>query len=109
MKPGDELFVDGQWLVVLSAADYDRLLMAAEADGMIDWCETCGAWLDRDDVACAHLEEYRGCWKIASADRDTELCRSYRASDAVAQMRGRRGMERRLAEERRAALSGDKL
>lgn len=103
MKPGDEKFVDGQWLVVLSADDYDRLLMAAEADDMIEWCETCGAWIDRDDEACAHTEDFIGCWKAAT-HTDTELCRSYRASDAVEAIRGRRRMEEKL---RSQSLKGE--
>lgn len=77
MNPGDDL---GNGLIAIPRADYERLLMAAESDDMLIWCETCGAWLDSDDEACATTADYRGCWKVASAaERDNHLCRSYRA------------------------------
>lgn len=67
--------------VEIPKADYDRLLQAAEADDMVVYCETCGAWLDRDDEATATTDDYTGCWKIATGrNEDEHLCRSYRAS-----------------------------
>ena len=48
--------------VTLSDEDYQRLLLAAEADDMIVWCERCGAWLDRDDPRTATSEDIEGCW-----------------------------------------------
>lgn len=77
IRPGDDL---GNGMIAIPRADYDRLLMAAESDDMIVRCETCGAWLDRDDPACAPTEDYAGCWKVAGArEQDEHLCRSYRA------------------------------
>ena len=68
--------------VTIPLADYKRLLEAAIADDMIVWCETCGAWLDREDPACASTEDFTGCWKAATRRaEDTPLCLSYRALD----------------------------
>jgi hypothetical protein len=101
MKAGDEILVNGQWLFVISAEDYEELLMAAEADGDLDWCETCGTWLTLDDPARASIEDYRGCWKTAAAESDDSLCRSYRVSERVKAIRERREMQRRLDGERK--------
>jgi hypothetical protein len=69
--------------ITIPLADYKRLLEAAEGDDMIVWCEVCGAWLDRDDPACAPVEDFTGCWKVASKrPKDEALCRSYRAAEA---------------------------
>ena len=69
--------------VLLSHAEYRRLLIAAEGDDSIIWCERCGAWLDHNDPAAATIvSEYRGCWKAISDRRaDVDLCRSWRAPD----------------------------
>ena len=109
LKPGDEIFVNGKWLIVLSAEDYERLLEAAEADDMLIWCETCGAWIDRNDEAAAHIEDFHGRWKAATGNpRWGHLCRSHRVSEAVKAIRGRQEMERRLANERaRRSSEGD--
>ena len=66
-------------MMEISLEDYKRLLAAAEADDMIVWCETCGAWLDRDDPATCTADDFTGCWKVATrrAEHD-HLCRSYR-------------------------------
>lgn len=69
--------------VTIPLADYRRLLMAAESDEMIVNCETCGAWLDRDEEACASAEDFTGCWKAATCDAKYDhLCKSYRATVA---------------------------
>ena len=68
--------------VTIPLADYKRLLEALEGDDMIVRCETCGAWLDRDEEACAITDDFTGCWKAAthSAKYD-HLCKSYRATE----------------------------
>lgn len=67
--------------VTIPLADYDRLLELIGHDDMIVICQVCGAWLDRDDPACASVEDFHGCWKIASdCPKDQALCRSYRAT-----------------------------
>lgn len=67
--------------VTIPLADYKRLLEAAQADDMIAWCETCGAWIDRNDEACATTEDFTGCWKAATCDSKYDhLCRSYRST-----------------------------
>lgn len=67
-------------MVSIPLDDYKRLLEAAEVDERLVWCETCGAWLDRDDPACASTDDYTGCWKVAAGEEATESnCRSYRA------------------------------
>jgi hypothetical protein len=68
--------------VSIPIADYRRLLEAAEADDMIAWCETCRAWLDKDDPATCMADDFTGCWKAATGRADlSHLCRSYRALD----------------------------
>lgn len=68
--------------ITIPVADYKRLLMAAESDDMIVRCETCGAWLDRDEEAYANVEDFTGCWKAATRDSKYDhLCRSYRAPE----------------------------
>ena len=67
--------------VTIPLADYNRLLECAEMDDMIVWCETCGAWIDRNDDACATSDDFNGCWKAATCDSKYDhLCRSYRAT-----------------------------
>lgn len=66
--------------VTIPLADYERLLQLVEFDDMLVICEVCGAWLDRDDPACASVEDFNGCWKVASRQGDGSLCRSYRAT-----------------------------
>jgi hypothetical protein len=67
--------------VTIPLADYERLLVAAEMDDMIVWCETCGAWMDRDDEVCAPVQDFTGCWKAATHDSKYDhLCKSYRAT-----------------------------
>ena len=64
--------------VTIPLEDYKRLIDGAGADGMIVFCETCGAWLDREEAATT--EDYTGCWKAATCDsRYDDTCRSYRA------------------------------
>jgi hypothetical protein len=79
VRAGDDL---GDDLIAVPRGDYQRLLLAAEADGMIVRCEVCGAWLDRDDPACAVLDDFTGCWKAATLDpANDHLCRSYRQQE----------------------------
>ena len=67
--------------VTIPLADYNRLVACAESDDMIVWCETCGAWLDRDEDACANAQDFTGCWKAATRDSKYDhLCKSYRAT-----------------------------
>lgn len=64
--------------VTILDEDYQRLLMAAEADDMIVTCETCGAWMDRDDPRCASLDDFTGCWFAATgSDADRSTCVRY--------------------------------
>jgi hypothetical protein len=67
-------------MVTIPLADYDRLLQLVELDDMLITCEVCGAWIDRDDPACATVEDFEGCWKVAGNRGDEKLCRSYRAT-----------------------------
>ena len=68
--------------VLLTHAEYERLLLAADTDEMIVRCEVCHAWLDRDDPACASAEDFTGCWKAATGrQQDSHLCRSHRAPE----------------------------
>lgn len=64
--------------VTIPMADYRRLLQLVEFDDMLVICETCGAWLDRDDPATASTDDYNGCWKVAAGE-DSDRCKSYRA------------------------------
>lgn len=67
-------------LVCVPRTDYLRLLMAAEMDDTIHWCQTCGAWLADDDPALIVADDYTGCMKAGCEQRDTgDNCRSYRA------------------------------
>lgn len=78
-KPGDIVDATDMQCILVPVEDYRRLLESTESDGMIVSCETCGAWLDRDDPACASTDDYTGCWKVATRrDCDAHLCRSYR-------------------------------
>jgi hypothetical protein len=61
-------------------SDYERLLQLVELDDMLVICQVCGAWLDREDPACATAGDFSGCWKVASSRGDDKLCRSYRAT-----------------------------
>lgn len=63
--------------VTIPAADYHRLILASECDDEIVRCQTCGAWLTRDEAA--NVEDFTGCWKVAMEDGDESTCRSYRA------------------------------
>lgn len=65
-------------MVTIPAADYRRLIEASEGDDMIVRCQTCGAWLTRDEAA--PVEDYIGCWKVAVEGGDESTCRSYRAT-----------------------------
>lgn len=69
--------------MLLTVAEYRRLLIAAEGDGSLMWCETCGAWMDIEDPAAGSIvSDYRGCWKMATGrEKDAHLCRSARAPD----------------------------
>lgn len=69
-------------IVTIPLADYERLLELVGLDDMLITCEVCGAWIDREDPACASTEDFHGCWKVATArPQDAHLCRSYRAVD----------------------------
>jgi hypothetical protein len=82
LKPGLEIMVDGEALFVIRAADYARLIEAAEGDDMIVHCKTCGAWFDRDDPACATTEDFTGCWAAATGGKhDTKNCRRDRVCE----------------------------
>ncbi len=66
--------------VTISEAEYKRLLEAAECDDMIGWCESCNAWIDKDDEAWVDADDYRGCLYAGSHDeRYRHLCRRSRA------------------------------
>lgn len=66
--------------VTIPLSDYKRLLESAESDEMIVWCEVCGAWLDLNEPARATVDDFSGCWKVASdLPRDQAICKSYRA------------------------------
>ena len=54
--------------VTLSDDDYQRLLLAAQSDDMIVFCEICGSWMDRDDPRAATTDEFTGCWFAAICD-----------------------------------------
>lgn len=72
--------MSGAPTVTIPLADYDRLLQLVELDDTLVTCHVCGAWLDRDDPATATVEDFNGCWKVASGQGDDKLCRSYRAT-----------------------------
>lgn len=73
--------IGGQMSVTLTDAEYERLLLASEADDTIVRCEVCGAWIGREEEACAVTEDFIGCWKAATRDpRHDHLCVSYRAT-----------------------------
>lgn len=66
--------------VTLTEAEYKRLLEAAECDDMIGWCESCNAWIDKNDEAWIQTDDYRGCVYAGSLDeRYRQLCRRSRA------------------------------
>lgn len=64
--------------VTIPLADYERLLAAADGDDMIVTCDTCGAWLDRDDPCVATTDDFTGCWKAATGGQHDNGCRAYR-------------------------------
>ena len=65
----------------LPLADYELLISHAKASDCIVECETCGAWLDRDEESCASTEDFTGCWKAATCNGKWDhLCKSYRAT-----------------------------
>jgi hypothetical protein len=66
--------------VTIPLSDYKALLELVELDDMMITCEVCGAWLHRDDPACATTDCFNGCWKVAGRPKDAHLCRSYRAT-----------------------------
>lgn len=66
--------------VIVPEADYETLLEHAKISENIFECETCGAWLDRNDPAVATTDDYTGCWKVAAGQSDNgNNCRSYRS------------------------------
>ncbi|KQI68652.1 hypothetical protein AN189_10180 [Loktanella sp. 3ANDIMAR09] len=66
--------------VTIPRADYLRLLIASEGDDMIHRCEVCGAWIDRDEPASAVLDDFIGCWRMATRlPKHENLCVRYRA------------------------------
>lgn len=67
--------------ITMPVSEYKLLLEHIE-DDMIVTCEHCGAWLHRDDPACATTEDWNGCWYMATdRDRDRHLCRAYRSPE----------------------------
>ena len=81
--------------ILLTDAEYERLLIAAETDDTIIRCEVCKAWICIDDPAAANLDQFTGCWKAATHHpAHDHLCRSWRApTDA-----GRRALARATGE-----------
>lgn len=76
MKAGDNL---GNGLLAVPAADFLRLIEAAESDELFHWCEICKAWIEHDDAALASTEDFEGCWfRATDRPRDSDLCRQYR-------------------------------
>lgn len=69
--------------ITIPLADYERLLISTETDDMIIHCENCGSWIDREDPACAHIEDFSGCWRAATCD-ESDRCRSDRAHNLEA-------------------------
>ena len=70
---------DGVVGVTLSATDYQRLLLAAQSDDMIGWCDQCGAWMCRDDPTWVDTEDWRGCmWSATGEERYRGDCRMSR-------------------------------
>jgi hypothetical protein len=68
--------------MLLTTQEYQRLLDAAVSDDMLLWCDTCGAWIERDDEAACSADDFTGCWKAATHDpRFDHLCRSHRAPE----------------------------
>jgi len=66
--------------VTIPRADYERLLLASAGDDMILRCEVCGAWMDREDPRTATLDDFTGCWRMATRDPKHENeCVRYRA------------------------------
>lgn len=66
--------------VALPVADYRRLLVSAEADADIDWCEECRAPLFVEEPARASTDEFVGCWYAATGDeRYAGECVRYRS------------------------------
>lgn len=79
-------------IVMLTRAEYERLLEAAEHDEMIVICEVCGAWMDINEPACATTDDFTGCWKVATRrEQDSHLCVSHRAAPPEADPSKRRG------------------
>lgn len=67
--------------VTIPLADYELLIGLVELDDMFVICEVCGAWLHRDDPATCSVDDFNGCWKVATRrEKDQHLCRSYRAT-----------------------------
>ena len=67
--------------VKISVEDYQRMRASIEYDPNMVNCDTCGAWLHRDEAACATTDDYTGCWKMATGDsRDDNECKSRRAA-----------------------------
>lgn len=69
--------------VLLTDAEYRRLLIAAETDDSLKICEVCGAWMDVEDPAYTGIiADFQGCWAQGSKlRRDQHLCRRERAPD----------------------------
>jgi hypothetical protein len=99
---GEEIAME---MVLLPRADYERLRTAAvEGDDMLGTCDQCGAWIDRDDPAWAHVEDFDGCWYAATGRQKEEaLCYKTRrntdllASAADALLSDRAAMAERVA------------
>lgn len=85
VEAGQEFFSGGEALFVITAADYARLLEAAECDEMIVRCEGCGAWLDRGEPETCTVSDVTGCWAYATGrDKDQEACKRHRVCQSIA-------------------------
>ena len=81
MRRYDKVDANGVTCIVVPVADYDRLLLAAEADDTLRYCESCGAWMDIQDPYLCSTDDFTGCWKAAAGQKYERECRSYRAPD----------------------------
>lgn len=84
MRVSDELLAFAkehpEKTVTIGLADFLELVLSAECDETLTWCEVCGAWIALDDEARCSAEDVSGCWKAFSdRPRDQALCRSHRA------------------------------
>lgn len=77
----------------VAKADYERLMMAAEADPAFTRCEKCGAWMfDDEDGAATVGDDYGtridGCWwSVTCREKDLATCFAYRRGGVIAESR----------------------